>query len=90
MRHTLSAWIAVITTISAAVAAHVGATRYEYQLLEYLRTADELSRLRRDASATKSPTELDQHVVRCERIISIQNEGWMAKLSSTPDQEPKT
>ena len=89
-RWGLSAWIAVVTTISAAVAAHVGATRYEYQLIEYLRTADELSRLRRDATATTSPAELDQHVVRCERIISIQNEGWMAKLSSTPDQEPTT
>ncbi|MGH3857587.1 MAG: DUF4231 domain-containing protein [Pseudonocardiaceae bacterium] len=85
-----SAWIAVITTISAAVAAHVGAARYEYQLIEYLRTADELSRLRRDATATTSPAELDELVVQCERIISIQNEGWMAKLSSTPEEESKT
>ncbi|MGH3779110.1 MAG: DUF4231 domain-containing protein [Pseudonocardiaceae bacterium] len=86
----LSAWIAVVTTISASVAAHVGAARYEYQLIEYLRTADELSRLRRDAAATTSPAELDELVVRCERIISIQNEGWMAKLSSTPEEESKT
>lgn len=86
----LSGWIAVVTTISAAVAAHVGATRYEYQLIEYLRTADELSRLRREAATTTSPAELDQHVVRCERIISIQNEGWMAKLATTSDQEPTT
>jgi hypothetical protein len=83
----LSAWIAVVTTISAAVAAHVGAARYEYQLIEYLRTADELSQLRRDAAATTSAAELDQLVVRCERIISIQNEGWMAKLSAMPEQE---
>lgn len=86
----LGAWIAVVTTASASVAAHVGAARYEYQLIEYLRTADELSRLRRDAAATTSPAELDQLVVRCERIISIQNEGWMAKLSSIPDDESKS
>jgi hypothetical protein len=86
----LGAWIAVVTTISASVAAHVGATRYEYQLIEYLRTAEELSRLRRDAAATTSPAELDQLVVQCERIISIQNEGWMAKLSSTPEEESTT
>jgi conflict system pore-forming effector with SLATT domain/uncharacterized protein DUF4231 len=86
----LGAWIAVVTTISASVAAHVGATRYEYQLIEYLRTADELTRLRRDATATTSPAELDQLVVQCERIISIQNEGWMAKLSSTPEEDSKT
>lgn len=86
----LTAWIAVVTTISASVAAHVGAARYEYQLIEYLRTADELSRLRRDAAATTSPADLDELVVRCERIISIQNEGWMAKLASTPEEESKT
>src|SRR5205823_5204761 len=51
----LSAWIALVTTISASVAAHVAAARYEYQLIEYLRTADELSRLLRDAAATASP-----------------------------------
>lgn len=85
----LGAWIAVVTTISAAVAAHVGASRYEYQLIEYLRTAEELSQLRHDATTTTSPAELDQLVTRCERIISIQNEGWMAKLSSTPQEEPK-
>jgi conflict system pore-forming effector with SLATT domain len=82
----LSAWIAVVTTISGAVAAHVGAARYEYQLIEYLRTADELSRLRRDAAATTSSDELDELILQCERIISIQNEGWMAKLSAPEEQ----
>jgi hypothetical protein len=86
----VSAWIAVVTTLSGAVAAHVGAARYEYQLIEYLRTADELSRLRRDAAATTSATEVDQLIVQCERIISIQNEGWMAKLSSAPEEQAKT
>jgi hypothetical protein len=86
----VSAWIAVVTTISGAVAAHVGATRYEYQLIEYLRTADELNRLRRDAAATTSPTEVDQLILQSERVISIQNEGWMAKLSSVSAEQSKT
>lgn len=89
-QRNLSAWIAVVTTISGAVAAHVGAARYEYQLIEYLRTADELSRLRRDAAASTSPTEVDQLIVQCERVISIQNEGWMAKLSSAPEEQSQT
>jgi hypothetical protein len=80
-------WIAVVTTVTAAVAAHVGGARYEYQLIEYLRTADELDRLRRDASRATSPAALDKLVVQCERVISIQNEGWMAKLSASPDKE---
>ncbi len=83
----LGSWLAVITTITAAVAAHVASARYEYQLIEYLRTADELSRLKRDATRTTSPTALDEIVIRCERIISIQNEGWMAKFSAIPDKD---
>lgn len=82
-------WIAVVTTITAAAAAHVAGARYEYQLIEYLRTADELSRLRRDASQTTSQAALDKLVLQCERVISIQNEGWMAKLSASPDKEAK-
>ncbi|MFG3684382.1 DUF4231 domain-containing protein [Micromonospora chalcea] len=84
----LGGWIAVVTTVTAAVAAHVAAARYDYQLVEYLRTADELARLRRAASRTTSPAELDDLVVRCERVISIQNEGWMAKLATQPEAEP--
>lgn len=83
----LGAWIAVVTTISAAIAAHVGAIRYEYQLIEYLRTADELKRLRREAAVATSPTAVDQLVIRCERVISIQNEAWMAKLSAPPERK---
>ncbi|MCA1697279.1 MAG: hypothetical protein LC749_22610 [Actinobacteria bacterium] len=61
-----------------------------HQLIKYLSTAEELRRLRYEAAATTSPAELDQLVVQRERIISIQNESWMAKLSATPDQESKT
>ena len=81
-------WIAVVTTVTAAVAAQVAAARYDYLVVEYLRTADELARLRRAAARATSPAKLDDLVVRCERVISIQNEGWMAKLSTEPDAKP--
>lgn len=84
----LAAWIAVVTTITGAVAAHVAAGRYEYQLVEYLRTDDELERLHRAAARATSPAMLDDLVVQSERVISIQNEGWMAKLSTTSGVEP--
>ncbi len=83
----LASWIAVVTTIAAAVSAHVGGARYEYQLIEYLRTAGELSRLRATAARVTAPETLDELVVQCERVISIQNDGWMAKLTSTSDGE---
>ncbi|MGC9667521.1 DUF4231 domain-containing protein [Planosporangium sp. 12N6] len=85
---SLGVWIAVVTTVGATLAAHVAAARYEYQLVEYLRTADELARLRRAAARTDSPAELDVLVQQCERVISIQNEGWMAKFVGDADAQP--
>jgi hypothetical protein len=73
----VSAWIGVVTTVATAIAAHVGAARYEHQQIEFTRTADELERL-----LTRRGGDLgdDAFVQACERVISIENEGWMAKL----------
>src|SRR5262249_15239058 len=40
-----AAWIAVLATVGTAVAAHVAATRYEFQRIEFARTAEELRRI---------------------------------------------
>ena len=84
---SVGVWIAVVTTATATLAAHVAAACYDYQLVEYLRTAHELDRLRAAASRTTSVAVLDHLVIQCERVISIQNEGWMAKLSAEPEGE---
>jgi hypothetical protein len=77
----LSAWVAVVTTIGAAVAAHAAAQRYEYQQIEFARTADQLETLRTSYEIGPHDDEAeDRFVEECERVISIQNEGWMAKL----------
>lgn len=80
-----SAWVAVVTTVAAALTAHAAASRYEYQLVEYLRTAAELERLRdRHASSLGAQDESDDEFVqRCEHVISIQNEAWMAKWTGS-------
>jgi hypothetical protein len=80
----LTAWIGVLTTAGTAVTAHAAASRYEYQQIEFSRTADELERLLvARAAATGDATRDDDFVTRCEQIISIQNEAWMAKLPYT-------
>jgi hypothetical protein len=81
----VSVWIGVLTTVAGAIAAHTGAERYEYQFVEFTRTADKLDRLltRRGVDQRSA----DEFVAECERVISIQNEGWMAKL--TLDEEPQ-
>jgi hypothetical protein len=80
-------WVPVLTTVAAALTAHTAAARYEYLLVEYLRTAAELERLRSRylSSAGRGGSESieDEFVEACEHVISVQNEGWMAKLTSS-------
>lgn len=84
----LAPWVAVITTVTAAIAARSAAGNYDFQLVEYLRTANELRRLRSAANRTTDPAELDKLVRRSEQIMSNQNEAWLAKLSTDAEVEP--
>ncbi len=79
-----AAWVAVVTTLTAAVSSHVAASRWESQLVEYLRTADELGRLHEGwiGAAETGEAAADAFVDRCEHVVSIQNDGWMAKWSA--------
>jgi hypothetical protein len=81
---SVAVWVPVLTTIGAALAAYGAAERYDFQVVEFLRTADQLERLRdrRGSAASMSDEEL---VRAAEQVISIQNDGWMAKLSSDPE-----
>lgn len=80
----VAAWVPVTTTVAAAVTAFAAAGRYDYLIVEYLRTAAELDRLarRHGSAAALSPREF---VAEAERTISIQNEGWMARLATGND-----
>lgn len=80
-------WIAVVTTVTTAVTVHVAATRYEFQLIEFLRTADRLEQLKSKAIAGGSADELDALAVLAEDVISIENQAWMAKLAEDPPEQ---
>jgi hypothetical protein len=84
---SVAVWVPVVTTVTAAVAAHAAAERYEYLLVEYLRTAAELERLRDRRGRAGGPSD-EEFVRSCEHVISVQNEGWMAKLTSDDDAGP--
>jgi SMODS and SLOG-associating 2TM effector domain 1/Transposase/Protein of unknown function (DUF4231) len=88
LRLNLASWIAVVTTIGTALAVHVAATRYDYQTLEFLRTADRLSRLTEEADATSSASELDALILQAEEAILTENKGWMAKFTEGPPIQP--
>ncbi|HEV2253437.1 MAG TPA: DUF4231 domain-containing protein [Streptosporangiaceae bacterium] len=81
-------WIPVVTTVSAALVAHVAAAQYEFLLVEYGRTAAQLQRICDGRQPVTDPVQAaaadDRFVAECERIISAQNEAWMAKLTKDP------
>jgi uncharacterized protein (DUF2062 family) len=84
---SFASWIAVVITVSTVVAVHVAATRYDFQLIEFLRTADRLDQLKSKAIAGGSADELEALAVSAESVISIENQGWMAKLAEDPPEQ---
>ncbi|UWE07531.1 DUF4231 domain-containing protein [Actinacidiphila bryophytorum] len=80
----LAAWVAVVSTVAATLVAYATAAKYEYQELEFLRTAAELERLLAEweASADHGPAAADTLVIRCEHVISVLNDTWMVKWTS--------
>ena len=77
---SVGAWAAVATTAGGAVTAYIAGQRYEFLWIEYSRTASELRRLLdRRTAADGSSLSGPQLVAACEEVISVQNQGWMAK-----------
>ena len=82
---SFAGWIAVLATAATALSAHVAATRYEFQRIEFSRTAEELRQIGVAAAADGiGVDELKALAVRAERVISVENQGWMAKLAEDP------
>jgi SMODS and SLOG-associating 2TM effector domain 1/Protein of unknown function (DUF4231) len=76
------AWVAVITTISGALAAHVIAQRYEQLTISFRATADRLEGLvaRWKARAGAGLAEL---VEPCEAVLLEESQGWIAGADHT-------
>ena len=76
---SVGAWAAVVTTAGGAVTAYIAAQRYEFLWIEYSRTASELRRLlERRTAADGTPLSGPELVAKCEDVISVQNQAWMA------------
>ena len=76
-----AAWIPVVAAVSAAVVSHGASARYVAQRIEFSTTAGELERLLQWWQRQDPPTDEDADLLaeRTERVVSVQNEGWMAK-----------
>ncbi|MEU4772754.1 DUF4231 domain-containing protein [Micromonospora sp. NPDC023644] len=76
----LTAWIGVAAAVTTALVGYGSAQQYEHHQIEYARTADQLTRLRTAREAGLGWADDDAFVAEAERIISLSNEGWMAKM----------
>lgn len=83
----LAGWIAVVTTIAAALSAHIAASHYRFQQLEFTRTAEQLEELMLMATGT-SVGELSQVVAEGEAIILGENRAWQTTLSKPYGDHP--
>jgi multisubunit Na+/H+ antiporter MnhG subunit len=83
-------WVAVISTVTASIAAYAYAGRYQYLIISYQATANrlELLRTRWEASGKtdKDFQERNQFILDCEEAISIENGAWMAELTKMRQQ----
>jgi hypothetical protein len=79
----LAAWTAAATTIAAAFATHIAATQHQRIAASYASTADQLQRLVDGVDAeTASADQQAQFVADVERVLAVQNDGWVDLLGT--------
>jgi hypothetical protein len=86
--HSLfSTWVPVFTTLSAAVASHLAASRYAFLVMSYEGTAQRLQDLMTWWRSRQPPTDTDwsQFVKSAEEAMAIENESWTAKWAEKID-----
>ncbi|MQY13665.1 hypothetical protein SRB5_38150 [Streptomyces sp. RB5] len=79
-----AAWMPVVAAVASAVAAHGATAKYVVQQVEFSRTTGELERLLLwwEQLDPATPADGDRLAERGEHVISVQNEGWMAKWTA--------
>jgi len=78
----IAPWIAVLTTLSGSLIAHLSSRRYDFLVMSYLATANRLRRLLdhwRTAGSPTGPPRWPEFVNDCENAIATENESWLAK-----------
>jgi ABC-type multidrug transport system fused ATPase/permease subunit len=81
---SLGPWVAVVTTIGAAVAAYLAAERFQEQAVTYYAAARRLEGIRAgwtDKQEPKTPERFAALVDASEGAISAASEGWLADWS---------
>jgi len=87
-RASLAGWVAVIGTITAAIAARQYAGRYQFLIVSYQAVAEKLEGLKaRWEIERKLQSGADhQFILACEEAISAENSAWMAEWTKSPKE----
>lgn len=76
-------WLAVITTVTASLAAYLYANRLQYLAVSYLATARNLEAVRAgwrtSGKAEADAAERNQFILDCEGILSAENKSWISE-----------
>ena len=85
----LAAWTAAATTIAAAFATHIAATQHQRIAASYAATADQLQRLIDGVNPkTATADQQAQFVADVERVLAVQNDGWVDLLGTATKTLP--
>lgn len=80
----IGGWVAVVSTITVTVVAHISANRYNYLMLSYRSAAQNLKRnLSEWGGRIITDKEL---IIKCEETISSENKVWLLEWSK--EKEP--
>jgi hypothetical protein len=81
----VSAWIAVIATITAALTAHMKNQRYQTLIAMYSATALRLGLLKSEWAESRKTdadkADRDAFIQRCEETMALENGAWVAQWS---------
>jgi hypothetical protein len=82
-----AAWVAVIGTITAAIAAQQYSGRYQFLILTYQAARQELYNLhnRWEGDRKKDPAADQKLILGAEQVITAENTAWMAEWTRQPD-----
>jgi hypothetical protein len=78
----LAAWVGAATTIAAALAAHLAATRHDRIAGSYAATTEHLDRLIQRLPPNPDPAAATTFVDAVERVLTAQNQGWGSLISA--------
>lgn len=87
---SVAGWVAVIGTITAAIAARQYAGRYQFLIISYRAVAQKLEALkvRWEIERTQNATAANEKFIEaCEEAISVENSAWMAEWTKKTTQK---